>query len=182
MAMEGTITNTSVYTGTAADSKLKELLIDQLYDIHWAEKKLIKALSKMEDAATSEQLKNAFAEHRTQTKTHITRLEQVFNILGEEADTTKCPAMAGIIDEANDIIDETEAGSSQRDSALILAAQKAEHYEIATYGGLAQLAETLGLTDVKNILGSTLQEEKMADTLLTQIAESGINSKAGREI
>ena len=180
MALEGTTMMNST-TSATADSKLKELLIDQLYDIHWAEKKLVKALSKMEDAANSTELKKAFSDHREQTKTHIDRLEQVFKLIGEEADTTKCPAMAGIIDEANDIIDETEAGSYQRDSALILAAQKAEHYEIATYGGLAQLAETLGLNEIKNLLGTTLQEEKMADTLLTQIAESGINSKAGRE-
>jgi len=165
----------------AADSKLKELLIEQLQDIYWAEKKLVKAIGKMEDAATSNQLKQAFATHQQQTKTHISRLEQVFASIGQEADTTKCPAMAGIIDEANDIIDETEEGTAQRDAALILAAQKAEHYEIASYGGLAQLAETLGYTEAKSLLGQTLEEEKQTDQLLTQIAKSSANVQASQE-
>lgn len=166
---------------TTANSKLKELLYEQLQDIYWAEKKLMKALTKMEEAATSQQLKDAFMRHREQTATHISRLEKVFDAIGEEADTTKCPAMAGIIAEAEDIIDETDEGTSQRDAALVLAAQKAEHYEIATYGGLAQLAQTLGFTEAKTLLGQTLEEEKQTDALLTQIAESGINYQAMQE-
>jgi ferritin-like metal-binding protein YciE len=174
-------TETMSSTSTTVNSKLKELLYEQLQDIYWAEKKLIKALSKMEEAATSQQLKDAFMRHREQTENHINRLEQVFSSIGEDADSTKCPAMAGIISEAEDIIDETDEGTSQRDAALILAAQKAEHYEIATYGGLAQLAQTLGYTEAKNLLGQTLEEEKQTDALLTQIAESGINYQARQE-
>src|SRR5438067_1184648 len=156
MATETTNLTSSSMTGTTTNSKLKELLIDQLQDIYWAEKKLVKALGKMMDAATGSQLKEAFRDHQEQTREHARRLEDVFSSIGEDADTTKCPAMAGIISEAEDIIDETDEGTSQRDAALILAAQKAEHYEIATYGGLAQLAETLGYTEAKQLLGRTL--------------------------
>jgi ferritin-like metal-binding protein YciE len=164
-----------------AHSKLKELLVDQLYDINWAEKKLVKALDKMYDAATTLQLKDAFRGHQTETRAQITRLERVFELIGVDADTSKCPAMAGIIDEAHDIIDETDEGTAQRDAGLVIAAQKAEHYEIATYGSLAQLAETLGYTEAKELLGLTLEEEKAADALLTQIAETGINYIAALE-
>lgn len=176
-----TTTTPTTTTANAAMSKLKELFVEQLQDIYWAEKKLVKALGKMNEAATTRQLKDAFSKHQRQTEEHARRLEQVFRSIGEEADTTKCPAMAGIIDEAEDIIDETEEGTSQRDAALILAGQKAEHYEIATYGGLAQLAETMGFAEAKQLLGQTLEEEKETDMLLTRIAESGINYQASRE-
>src|SRR5215213_1469319 len=163
------------------NSKLREFFIDQLQDIYWAEKKLIKKLHKLSDAATSNQLKEALDNHLMQTRVHADRLEKVFNLIGEEAQATKCPAMSGIVEEGEDIMDETDEGSAQRDVGIIFAAQKAEHYEIATYGGLAQLAKTLGLMDAKNLLGQTLEEEKQADQLLTQIAESGINYQAGKE-
>lgn len=166
---------------TVQDSKLKAFFLDQLRDIYWAEKKLVKKLPKMQEAATTQPLKDALGNHLEQTKTHVERLQQVFALLGEEADGKKCPAMAGILEEGEDIIDETEDGSAQRDVGIIFAAQKAEHYEIATYGGLAQLAKTLGLPEAKQLLGQTLDEEKQADVLLTQIAESGINYQAGRE-
>jgi ferritin-like metal-binding protein YciE len=102
-------------------------------------------------------------------------------MLGENAKARKCPAMSGIIEEGEEIIDETEEGSAQRDVGLIFAAQKAEHYEIATYGGLTQLAKTMGHTEVKEILGQTLAEEKQADELLTQIAEKSANVQANME-
>ncbi len=172
---------TKTMNATATDSKLQEFFVEQLQDIYWAEKKLVKTLPKLEDAATSQQLKNAFRNHLEQTKEHVTRLENVFNMIGEEADATKCPAMAGIVDEGEDIIDDTDAGTAQRDVGLIFAAQKAEHYEIATYGGLAQLAKTLGYNDASNVLGQTLSEEKETDALLTQIAESNVNYQASRE-
>lgn len=162
----------------AGDSKLKEFFIDQLHDIYWAEKKLVKKLPKLQDASTTQQLKNALEDHWQQTKLHVDRLERIFEMIGEEAEGKKCPAMAGIAEEGEDIIDETEEGTAQRDVGIIFAAQKAEHYEIATYGGLAQLAKTLGLTEIKDLLGQTLSEEKQADDLLTQIAESGINYQA----
>lgn len=168
-------------TTFTADSKLKEFFIAQLQDIYWAEKKLIKKLPKLREAASSQQLKDALGNHLAQTQNHLDRLEKVFGIIGEKAEGKKCPAMAGIAEEGEDIIDETDEGSAQRDVGIIFAAQKAEHYEIATYGGLAQLAKTLGYTDAKDLLGQTLEEEKQADLLLTQIAESGINFQAGTE-
>jgi ferritin-like metal-binding protein YciE len=168
-------------TTIVSDSKLNDFFIDQLRDIYWAEKKLVKKLPKLMDAATSQQLKDALGNHLNQTRTHVDRLEKVFAIIGKEAEGKKCPAMAGIAEEGEDIIDETDEGSAQRDVGIIFAAQKAEHYEIATYGGLAQLAKTLGLMEAKDLLGQILEEEKQADLLLTQIAESGVNYEAGKE-
>jgi ferritin-like metal-binding protein YciE len=111
----------------------------------------------------------------------VSRLEEVFGIIGEEADSKKCQAMVGIVDEGEDIIDDTEEGTAQRDVGLIFAGQKAEHYEIATYGGLVTLAEVLGHEDAARIMKQTLAEEKEADKLLTQIAEKDINYRAGQE-
>ena len=155
--------------------------VDQLEDLLWAEKKLVKTLPKMEEAATSVELKNAFGNHLAQTKNHVSRLEQVFGIIGEDVDTTKCPAMAGIVDEGEDIIDDTDEGTAQRDVGLIFAGQKAEHYEIATYGGMVTLAKTLGYDDAAALLSQTLAEEKEADSLLTEIAENNINFQASTE-
>ncbi|TZF84616.1 ferritin-like domain-containing protein [Pedobacter sp. BS3] len=165
----------------ATDSKLKEFFTDQLADIYWAEKKLVKALGKLQEAATSSELSNAFSDHLEQTRNHVTRLEDVFNLVGEKAKAQKCPAMAGIIDEGEDIIDETEENTAQRDVGLIFAGQKAEHYEIATYGGLITLAQTLGYSDAADVLKQTLAEEKEADALLTQIAENSANIEASQE-
>jgi len=164
-----------------ADSKLKEFFVDQLQDLLWAEKKLVKTLPKMQEAATSPQLRDAFSNHLSQTQNHVSRLEQIFGIIGEEVDTTKCPAMAGIVDEGEDIIDDTEEGTAQRDVGLIFAGQKAEHYEIATYGGMVTLAKTLGYNDAAEVLRQTLSEEKEADALLTQIAENSVNYQASTE-
>jgi len=152
-----------------------------LEDLYWAEKKLVKTLPKMEEAATSQQLKEAFANHCNETRNHVSRLEQVFGMIGEEVDSTKCPAMAGIVDEGEDIIDDTDEGSAQRDVGLIFAGQKAEHYEIATYGGMITLAKTLGYDDAADLLSQTLSEEKKADELLTNIAENDINYQAASE-
>lgn len=135
----------------------------------------------MEEAATSQQLKDAFATHCNETQNHVSRLEQIFGMIGEEVDSSKCPAMAGIVDEGEDIIDDTEEGSAQRDVGLIFAGQKAEHYEIATYGGMVTLAKTLGYDDAANLLSQTLSEEKQADELLTSIAENDINYQAAGE-
>jgi ferritin-like metal-binding protein YciE len=169
-------------TAQTTDSKLKEFFTDQLEDLLWAEKKLVKTLPKMQEATTSAELKDAFGNHLIETKNHVSRLEQVFGIIGEDVDTTKCAAMAGIVDEGEDIIDETEEGTAQRDVGLIFAGQKAEHYEIATYGGMVTLARTLGYDDAAEILSRTLEEEKAADSLLTQIAENNnINYQASTE-
>ena len=175
-------TETMSSSSIISDSKLRDLFVEQLQDMYWAEKKLVKALEKMSDKATSPRLKEAFDTHREQTKGHVMRLEAVFSSIDEPADTTKCPAMSGIIEEANDLIDDTEAHTNQRDAGLVIAAQKAEHYEIATYGSLAQLAEVMGFKEAKGLLVQTLQEEKAADLLLTEIARSGINYSAAAEV
>jgi len=163
------------------DPNLAEFFADELKDVYWAEKQLVKTLPKMQKAATSSELKEAFANHLEETKVHVTRLEQVFQLLGKKAQAKKCDAMEGITEEGAGIIEETEAGTATRDVGLILAGQKAEHYEIATYGGLAQLARTLGYDEVAEILATTLQDEKNADSLLTEIAENSINYQAVSE-
>jgi ferritin-like metal-binding protein YciE len=168
-------------TAQTTDSKLKEFFTDQLEDLLWAEKKLVKTLPKMQDAATSAELRDAFGNHLAETQNHVSRLEQIFGIIGEDVDTTKCAAMAGIVDEGEDIIDDTEEGTAQRDVGLIFAGQKAEHYEIASYGGMVQLAKTLGYNDAAELLIQTLEEEKKADELLTQIAEHDVNYQASTE-
>jgi len=165
----------------ANDSMLKEFFTDELKDIYWAEKHLVKALPKMAKAATSEELANSITEHLAATKGHVTRLEQVFELLGEKAQAKKCDAMEGLVKEGESIVEDTEDGTATRDVGIILASQKIEHYEIATYGGLAQLATTLGLDDVAEILNSTLAEEKEADSLLTGIAENNVNYAAAEE-
>jgi len=175
-------TQVSPGLATAGNSKLQEFFVDQLQDIYWAEQKLVKTLPKLEEAASSAELKQAFNSHLQETKNHVSRLEKVFDMIGEPADTKKCRAIAGITEEGEEIIDETEENTAQRDVGLIFAGQKAEHYEIATYGGLVQLARTLGYTEAAEVLGVTLAEEKKADSTLTRIAENGINVRAKEEI
>ncbi len=173
--------NTTSYTQEENNSMLHELFIEELRDIYWAEKHLVKALPKMEKATSSEQLAEAFASHLAVTQEQVTRLEQVFELLGEKARGKKCDAMEGLVKEAESVIEDTEEGTSTRDVALIIAAQKVEHYEIATYGGLATLAKTLGKNDVAKLLAQTLDEEKETDELLTQLAENNINQSASKE-
>lgn len=172
-------------TRSAADitrnSKLQEFFVDQLEDIYWAERKLVKALPRLEESAHSLELKQAFHHHLQETKNHVSRLEKVFDLIGEPAQVKKCKAIAGIIEEGEEIIDETEENTAQRDVGLIFAGQKAEHYEIATYGGLVQLARTLDYADAAELLRVTLTEEKKADTLLTEIAETSVNMEASKE-
>lgn len=160
---------------------LLEFFIGELKDIYWAEKHIVKTLPKMKKAATTEELKAAFEDHLAQTQTHVTRLEQAFELLGKKPQAKKCDAMAGITEEGAGIIEETEAGTATRDVGLILAAQKVEHYEISTYGGLVQLAKTLGKQDVADLLATTLEEEKQTDSLLTGIAENSVNYQAAEE-
>jgi len=163
------------------DSMLLDFFVDELKDIYWAEKHLTKALPKLQRAANSEELQQAFQEHTEVTNEHVSRLEQVFEMLGKKAQAKKCEAMEGITKEAQTIIEETEKGTATRDAALIMAAQKAEHYEIATYGGLVQLAKTMGRTDIADLLHTTLEEEKETDQKLTDIAENNINFQAMEE-
>jgi ferritin-like metal-binding protein YciE len=163
------------------DGRLEEFFKDEIKDIYWAEKHLVKTLPKMAKAATSPELREAFTNHLEETKVHVERLEQVFELLEEKAQAKKCDAMDGITKEGDSIIEETETGTSTRDVGLILAGQKVEHYEISTYGGLAQLARNLGRDDVAELLEQTLEEEKTADQLLTTVAEDSVNYAAAEE-
>lgn len=165
----------------AGDTLLKELFLDSLQDIYYAEKALTKAIPRMQEAATSPELVNAFETHLMQTNGQIDRLLQVFESIGEDAEGKKCEAIEGLVKEAETIISDTDEGTSTRDVGLILAAQKVEHYEIASYGGLRQLAITLGYTEAADLLQQTLDEEKQTDLLLTDIAENSINYQAAHE-
>lgn len=162
-------------------SLLTELFIDSLKDIYWAEKALLKALPKMHKAATSEELQSALEDHLSVTETQVGRLEEAFGMMDEQAKAKKCDAMAGLIEEANSIVSETPKGTATRDVGIIMACQKVEHYEIATYGSLVTLARTLGHDDVADLLEETLVEEKDADETLTTVAEGSINLEAAEE-
>lgn len=177
----GSTSNSRSKTANGGGEMLEKFMYDSLKDIYWAEKHLTKAIPKMKKAATNEELIDALDEHLNVTEGHIDRLEQVFELIGKKAQAKKCEAMEGLTKEAESIIEETEKGTSTRDVGIIMAAQKVEHYEIATYGGLAQLAKTMGLTEVADLLGQTLQEEKEADEGLTSIAENNINHQAEQE-
>jgi ferritin-like metal-binding protein YciE len=168
-------------TGKMENSEFHEFFVEELKDIYWAEKHLVKALPKMKKAATSPELAEAFEKHTQETQTHIETLEQIFELLGEKAAAKKCDAMEGLLSEAEEIISDTEKGTMIRDAALILAAQKVEHYEIATYGTLRTFAENMGHTDVQNLLQQTLDNEKETDATLTEIAEGSINAEASEE-
>lgn len=163
------------------NTQLEKLFHDAIKDIYWAEKALTKALPKMQKAATTEELKSAIEEHIGQTEGQIDRLEQVFEIMGKKPQAKKCDAMEGLIKEGESVVEETEDGSMTRDAGIIMAAQKVEHYEIATYGTLVQLATTLGMEDAAEILAETLEEEKQTDEGLTDIAENNINWAAEQE-
>jgi len=160
---------------------LEKFFTDMLKDMYWAEQHLVKSIPKLQQAATTEELKDAFEDHLYQTQKHVSRLEKVFNIIGQKAESKKCEAMEGLVKEAESIISETQEGTMTRDAALIIAAQKIEHYEIATYGGLVQLAITMGLYKAADILDETLMEESETDSMLTDIAESSVNVEADEE-
>lgn len=178
----GTSANRRAMSNASANgSLLEEYFIDGLKDIYWAEKALTKALPRMSKAATSNELKKAIDQHLEVTKKHIGRLEKVFQQMGKKAQAKKCEAMQGLIDESESIISETKNDTFTRDAALIISAQKVEHYEIAAYGGLAQLAKTMNKKGIAGTLATTLNEEKRADDLLTKIAEKSINVEASRE-
>ena len=163
------------------NSQLEKLFTDSLKDIYWAEKQLTKTLPKMKKAATTDELKFAIEEHLAQTEGHVKRLERVFEMCGKKVQAKKCDAMEGIIKEGDSIVEETQEGTMTRDAGIIMAAQKVEHYEIATYGGLVQLALTMDLDEVAELLDRTLMEEEDTDAQLTDIAEMHINFEAEQE-
>lgn len=162
-------------------SLLENFFINQLKDIYYAEMKIIQSMPTLIDAATTFELKQAFEDHRQLTRKHAYRLEKVFEMLGMKANGKKCEAMDGIVREAETIVEETEEGTMTRDAALIMAAQKVEHYEIASYGGLVQFALTMGLYEIADILDRTLREEEITDGMLTEIAERFINLESEQE-
>ena len=176
-----TKTRAAGMTGKMKDSEFHKFFVDELKDIYWAEKHLVKALPKLQKAATSPDLAAAFEKHTGETQTHIETLERVFELLEEKAAAKKCDAMEGLLAEADGVIEDTEKGSMTRDAALVMAAQKAEHYEIATYGTLRTFAENMGHTEIVELLQQTLENEKATDEALTQAAESFINEQAAAE-
>jgi ferritin-like metal-binding protein YciE len=157
-------------------SQLMKLFEDELKDLYWAEKAITKAIPKMIKNATSQELIDALTSHLTETEEQINRLEVVFESIGEKASAKKCEAMEGLIKEAEVKMESCEEGA-MCDAGIISAAQKIEHYEIASYGTLCQFAETLGLQEVEALLEDTLMEEKAADEKLSEVAQS-INMEA----
>ena len=158
---------------------MDDLFLAEIKDLYDAEKQLVKALPKMAKASSSQELKEAFQEHLEQTKGHVSRLEQVFQAIGQKAAGKKCAAMTGLIEEGEEIIDQIEQ-SPLRDAALIAGAQKVEHYEIAGYGTLRTFAQLLGHRDAASLLEQTLNEEKETDEKLTELAESVVNDEAAQ--
>src|SRR6266487_3478911 len=156
---------------------MNDLFVHQLQDIYYAEQQLVKALPKMAEKATDKQLKQGFLTHLDETKTHVQRLVQVFQMHGAEVKAVDCPAIDGIIEEAAEVASEV-ADKSVLDAALINAAQAAEHYEISRYGSLIAWARQLGRNDCASILQKTLDEEKTADKKLTSLAEGRVNLRA----
>ncbi len=171
--------STSEYLKSNSDvaNGLRELFVDELKDIYWAEKALVKAIPKMIENATSKDLIKALKSHLEETNNQVTRLESVFKSIGEKAEAKKCEAMAGLTKEAEEIMESTEKGVV-RDAGIISAAQKVEHYEIASYGTLRTFAQTLGEDEAMSLLQETLDEEKGADVKLTEIAEGHVNAEA----
>ena len=160
-----------------AEKTLKDLFYDGLKDIYYAERAILKALPKMARGAQDEQVKAAFQKHKEETQGHVERLQQVFEIIGKRAQGKTCPAIDGIIEEGEEMLDEFK-GQPALDAALVSAAQAVEHYEIARYGTLRRWAETLGMNDAAKLLNQTLDEEAATDEALSQIAESSVNERA----
>ena len=162
------------------ESKLMKLFEDELKDIYWAEKALTKALPKMAKNATSSELVEALENHLAETEDQIKKVEKVFELIGKKAVAKKCEAMAGLVKEADEIMKDTDKGA-MRDAGIISAGNKVEHYEIASYGTLKTFAQILGLDEAADLLEEILEQEKNADSTLTEIAVSTINVMAAQE-
>jgi ferritin-like metal-binding protein YciE len=161
------------------DNTLRELFLDELRDLYDAENRIVKALPKMVKAAESEELRSGFEQHLEQTRGHVDRLKQILTSLDEKASGKKCPGMVGILEEGEELMDEDYEGSV-KDAALISAAQRVEHYEIAAYGCVHAWAQELGENEAAELLEKTLTEEKETDAKLTELAEQ-INTSASSE-
>jgi ferritin-like metal-binding protein YciE len=164
----------------ASPKGLEDLFLDQLKDIYYAEKKITKALPKMAKAAESDDLVAGFEKHLAETEGQVGRLEQVFELLGKPARGKTCPAIDGILEEGEEIIQDYK-GAPALDAGLVAAAQAVEHYEIARYGTLIAWAEQLGMSEAVKLLKATLAEEEATDEALTQLGEGGVNEKAMQE-
>jgi ferritin-like metal-binding protein YciE len=165
---------------TASTKGLQELFLDGLKDLYYAEKKILKALPKMAKGAEVEEVSAAFQKHRDETETQVERLEQVFELLEKPARGKTCPAIDGIIEEGEEILEQYK-GAPAIDAGLVAAAQSVEHYEIARYGTLIAWAEQLGKDDVVKLLKETLAEEEKTDEVLSQLGEGGVNQRAMQE-
>ncbi len=166
----------SWFTSTNLNS-MDTLFIDQLQDLYDAEQRLVQALPKMADASHEKSLKQAFQSHLQETQNHVSRLERIFQSIGQPVKGKTCDAMKGLVSEGQEAIDAT-GDPAVKDAALIAAAQRVEHYEIAAYGTARTFARRLGKDGAIRLLEETLQEEKAADQKLTHLAEAGINQKA----
>lgn len=158
---------------------MNDLFVDQLKDIYYAEKQILRALPKMAKAAEGDEVRKAFETHRTETEAQIERLEQVFEMAGVAARGKTCEAIVGILEEGKEVMEEYE-GSDALDAALIASAQAVEHYEMARYGTLKAIANQLGMRDAVKLLDQTLSEEKKTDELLTKVALAVANRKPQR--
>ncbi|MGV3558061.1 YciE/YciF ferroxidase family protein [Larkinella arboricola] len=163
------------------DTSLRELFISELKGIYYGEKQIADALPTMAEAATTDVVRDAFHQHLAETRNQIQRLEQIFQHIGVEADEKTCNAVDGLVDDGDVVIAATDSGSLTRDAGLIIAGQKVEHHEIAAYGSLHSLARLLGYHEAAQLIEQSLEEEKMTDKKLTEIAESFINERAKLE-
>ena len=166
-----------LFSSSMALNSFDDLFLEQLQDLYDAEQRLVAALPKMAAAAKSSSLKSAFQEHARQTEEQVTRLEQVFKMMGQKAKSKTCQAMKGLIEEGDEVIS-ASGDPDVKDAALIGAAQRVEHYEIAGYGTARTFAQRLGRHDAAQLLQETLDEEGATDKKLTQLAESSVNRQA----
>lgn len=166
---------------TATQEGLHGLFVTELQNTYYAERKGIEGMGDSADAATTDEVRSAFLQHQDESRQHVARLEQVFQSLGIDAEEGSCEAADGLADDARMVVTNTESGSLTRDAGLIIAGQKGEHHEIASYGSLVTLAKVMGHTEAARLLEQTLEEEKNTDKKLTQLAESFINDRANDE-
>jgi ferritin-like metal-binding protein YciE len=163
------------------DSKFHQLFLHELKDIYWAETHLAEKLPMISQKATSKKLAEAIEKHKKETDNQVKRLEKVFELLDEKAKGETCQAMKGLLEEAEEILGDTDSDSVTRDAGIIIACQKVEHYEIASYGSLVSMAKAMNHDECSKLLKETLDEEKKTDELLTDIAENEVNNKAKKE-
>ncbi|MFD2569100.1 ferritin-like domain-containing protein [Spirosoma soli] len=171
------------FSGNDSDTGegLRSLFVTELQDIYYAERQAVDVLGVQADAATTDEVRSAFLQHQDESRSQIARLEQVFSSIGIDASEGTCDAIDGLADDGERVVANTESGSLTRDAGLIMAAQKVEHHEIASYGSVVTLAKVLGYNDAARLLQQTLEEEKNTDRKLTQLAESFINQRAASE-